>query len=210
MFVKGIMKDAHECWTTTVDTPLKEVINRLNQNDIQGMPVVVEGIFKGMVSKELIYKNFFESGMTKDSFLAERKVGDVMAYEDLFITENDVFEQTLTTFKGFSVVAVIGNHRKFLGIVTRYDVLEQFESAFGMKKKGVRIAFTSEESEGRIARLAEIVKQYHENIISLATFDETAKLTRRIVLKIEKKDNIDKFAKKLERSGFRILDIKED
>ncbi|QSS98496.1 CBS domain-containing protein [Pontibacillus sp. ALD_SL1] len=210
MFVKGIMKDAHECWTASVETPLNEVIDRLNQNDIQGMPVVVEGIFKGMVSKELIYKNFFESGMTKDTFLAERKVGDVMAYEDLFITENDVFEQTLTTFKGFSIVAVIGNNRRFLGIVTRYDVLEQFESAFGMKKKGVRIAFTSEESEGRIARLAEIVKQYHENIISLATFDETAKLTRRIVLKIEKKDNIDKFAKKLERSGFRILDIKED
>lgn len=204
------MKEAHQCWTASMETPLKDVISKLNQHDIQGMPVVVEGIFKGMVSKELIYKSFFESSLTKETFLEQHKVGDVMAHEDLYITESDVFEQTLTTFKGFPIVAVIGPNSKFLGIVTRYDILEQFESAFGMKKKGVRIAFTSEESEGRIARLAEIVKQYHENIISLATFDETAKLARRIVLKIEKKDNIDKFAKKLERSGFRILDIKED
>jgi hypothetical protein len=64
--------------------------------------------------------------------------------------------------------------------------------------------------EGRIARLSEIAHQFHEHIISLVTFDETDKLVRRIVMKIEKKDNIDRFTKKLEEHGFRILSIQED
>jgi hypothetical protein len=66
------------------------------------------------------------------------------------------------------------------------------------------------ETEGRIVRLSEIAHQFHEYIISLVTFDETDKLVRRIVMKIEKKDNIDRFAKKLEEYGFRILSIQED
>ncbi|SEA60532.1 hypothetical protein SAMN05421743_10680 [Thalassobacillus cyri] len=112
-------------------------------------------------------------------------------------------------FTGYSVIAVAGEDKKFLGLVTRADVLEQFESAFGVKRKGIRIAFTSEESEGRIERLGDILRQYHENVISLATFDETDKLARRIVLKVDPNDNIAKFTKKLEKTGFRVLDIKE-
>lgn len=62
----------------------------------------------------------------------------------------------------------------------------------------------------RIARLAEIAHYFHEHIISLVTFDETDKLVRRIVMKVEKNNNLDKFISKLEKSGFRVLDITED
>jgi CBS-domain-containing membrane protein len=108
------------------------------------------------------------------------------------------------------IIAVVDDHLNYLGVVTRSDVLEQFQSAFGLNRPGVRIAFTSVETEGRIARLAEIAKHYHEKIISLATFDESDKLVRRIVMKIEKNNNIEKFVKKLESAGFRVLDIFED
>jgi predicted transcriptional regulator len=112
--------------------------------------------------------------------------------------------------KDMPILAVVDNGMNYLGVVTRSDVLEQFQSAFGMHRPGVRIAFTSVETEGCIARLAEIAKHYHEKIISLATFDETDKLVRRIVMKVEKKNNIDKFVKKLESAGFRVLNIYED
>ncbi|MGB6408623.1 MAG: hypothetical protein WBF39_14185, partial [Planococcus donghaensis] len=65
-------------------------------------------------------------------------------------------------------------------------------------------------SEGRIGRLGEIIEKYKESVISLVTFDETNKMVRRIVLKVEKKDNINRFIKELEKSGFRVLDIAED
>lgn len=105
---------------------------------------------------------------------------------------------------------MVDKNRKFLGVVTRSDILGTFGSAFGVNRPGVRIAFTSVETEGRIARLSEIAHHFHEHIISLVTFDETDKLVRRIVMKVEKSNNIDKFTKKLEEQGFRILSIQED
>ena len=74
---------------------------------------------------------------------------------------------------------------------------------------GVRIALTTVETKGRIARLTEIARQYQQQIISLVTFDETDKLLRRIVIKVAKAPNIDKFINKLEESGFRVLHIDE-
>lgn len=209
MFVKGIMKPLHQSITTNLESTIGDTLDKLNENDIQSMPVLDGNKFVGMISKQIIYKHFFKGDYTKDTYLKDHFVKEFVEEIGLSITMEDVFEKTLPMFKGFPILAVVDKEQKFLGLVTRDDVLDQFESAFGTRRKGVRIAFTSTEATGRIARLGEILEQYHENVISLATFDETDKLTRRIVLKLEEKDNIDKFTKKLERSGFRIIDIKE-
>jgi hypothetical protein len=148
--------------------------------------------------------------MTPDDFLHYMKAGDIAYWKEDSIHEDAVFENTLLLVKDRPLIAVTDHGGDLLGIITRSDILSQFQSAFGMKVKGVRISFTSVETEGRIARLSEITRQFHENIISLATFDETDKLVRRIVMKVEKKQNMDKFLKKLEQSGFRILSIHED
>ncbi|WP_263621968.1 CBS domain-containing protein [Halobacillus litoralis] len=203
------MKPPHKSYTAKSSEPLKTVLSFLNDKDIDCVPVLEGRTFVGMVSKEAVYQSFFEKEMDKDSFLNETTAGEIAVKKDLYIHDEEVFERTLPSFKGFPVLAVVDRDKQFLGLITRYDVLEQFESAFGVKKQGVRIAFTSEESEGRIERLGDIIKSYHENVISLATFDETDKLARRIVLKVEKSDNIEAFTKKLEKSGFRILSVKE-
>ncbi|WP_077621703.1 CBS domain-containing protein [Sediminibacillus massiliensis] len=209
MFVKSIMIPSYKCIVASTGDVLKQVVDSLESNDIEAMPVVDGSIFKGMISKQVIYKAFFLSEMKKQTFLENKTAGDVMTNSDLFIDEEAVFEKTLTAFKGFPILSVVNENSQFLGIVTRFDVLEQFESAFGVKKPGIRIAFTSEESAGRLSRLADIIKHYHGNVISVTTFDETDKLARRIVLKIEKNDNVDRLSNKLEKAGFRVLDIKE-
>ncbi|MCA0982991.1 CBS domain-containing protein [Halobacillus yeomjeoni] len=204
------MKPAHKSYKAQKGEVLKDILEVLEENDIEAMPVVDNGIFVGMVSKGIIYRAFFKSeNSDKDAFLNETTAGDVCEHPDYYIHDEEVFERTLPLFKGFPVLAVTDSNRKFQGLVTRFDVIEQFQSAFGTKKKGVRIAFTSEESAGRIERLGNIIKSHHENVISLATFDETDKLARRIVLKVEKNDNIKQFTKKLEKEGFRILSVKE-
>ncbi|HAQ08674.1 MAG TPA: hypothetical protein DCR24_14610, partial [Bacillus bacterium] len=167
------------------------------------------GRYEGVVTRHGIYAGFFAAGKSKEEFLQKTSAKDIATFKDDFLQGGEIFETTLVKLKDFPLLAVVDDNRKFLGGVTRYDVIEQFQSAFGMHREGVRIAFTSVETEGRIARLADIAHQFHEHIISLVTFDETDKLVRRIVMKVEKKDNIEKFIKKLEESGFRILDIHE-
>lgn len=210
MFVKSVMIPKEKAYIVQSSENLKEVLHKMEEYQIDGMPVVNGNHYGGLVTLNKIYKAFFESGMQRDDFLAQTVAGDVAAYKEEYIDEEEIFENTFLRVKDRPLVAVVNQNGELKGVITRSDILEQFQSAFGMKRKGVRISFSSSEAEGRIARLAEIAKQFHENIISLTTFDETDKFIRRIVMKVEKQQNIDKFVKKLEASGFRVLDIKED
>ncbi|WLD91857.1 CBS domain-containing protein [Alkalihalobacillus sp. AL-G] len=210
MFVKSIMIPKEKTYSVQDTETVREVLNKLEEYGVDGMPVLNGTTYAGLITLNKIYKAFFESGQPRDQFLDSTIATDVAAFKDECIDEEEIFENTLLTVKDRPLVAVVNKSGELKGIVTRYDILEQFQSAFGMKRKGVRISFSSSEAEGRIARLAEIAKHFHENIISLSTFDESDKFIRRIVMKVEKKQNIDKFIQKLESAGFRILDIKED
>ena len=208
MFVRSTMISKYHCFIASPEDSLQTAFDEMVNRNIQAMPVVSKGYFEGMISKQTIFNSFFHSNQTKDEFFAGKKVNDIISHHDLFIDEDEVFEKTLIFFKDFPILAVADNNKKFLGIISRYDVIEQLESVFGTKKRGIRIAFTSGESEGRLERITDILSSLHANIISISTFDETDKLARRIVLKIDETANVDRLAKKLERSGFRILDIK--
>jgi CBS domain-containing protein len=209
MFVKSIMLPKHYCVTIQEDESIKSALAKLEEKSIDGIPVLNGERYVGIITRFGIYESYFQSNKTKEDYLETTFVKEITKNQDKYLEGNEIFERTLVDLKDFPLLAVVGANRKFLGIVTRFDVIEQFQSAFGMNRPGVRIAFTSVETEGRIARLAEIAHHFHEHIISLVTFDETDKLVRRIVMKVERKDNIDKFTRKLEESGFRILTIDE-
>ncbi|WP_026563953.1 CBS domain-containing protein [Bacillus sp. UNC41MFS5] len=210
MFVKNIMIPKHECFTAQENTSLKEALESLERHQIDGLPVLSGEKYVGVATRYNIYESYFQSNHQKDEYLTSTFVKDIVTHHDKFLEGGELFEKTLLDLKDFPLLAVVDANKNFLGVVTRSDVISSFESAFGVNRPGVRIAFTSVETEGRIARLSEIAHQFHEHIISLVTFDETDKLVRRIVMKIEKKDNIDKFTKRLEDHGFRILSIQED
>jgi len=210
MFVKSVMIPKNKCYVVQKNDSAREALNLLEKHKVDGLPVLDGDQYVGIVTRYHLYKNYFQSGMEKEEFLDGVKAEEIATHQEDFLAGDEIFEQTLVALKDFPLLAVCDQNRGFLGIVTRFDVLEQFQSAFGMRKSGVRIAFTAVETEGRIARLSEIAHQFHESIISLITFDETDKLVRRIVMKIEKNDNINEFIKHLEHAGFRILDIVED
>jgi CBS domain-containing protein len=210
VFVKNMMIPNHACVTVQEDTTLGAALEQLETNQIDGVPVLQGEKYLGVVTRYNIYESYFLSGKQKDEYLSSVTVKEIATHQEKFLLGEEVFEKTLLDLKDFPLLAVVDINRKFLGVVTRSDVLSTFQSAFGVNRPGVRIAFTSVETEGRIARLSEIAHHFHEHIISLVTFDETDKLVRRIVMKVEKKDNIDRFTKKLEEQGFRILSIQED
>jgi CBS domain-containing protein len=210
VFVKNMMIPNHACVTVQENTSLAEALEQLETHQIDGVPVLQGEKYHGVVTRYKIYENYFLSGKQKDEYLRSVTVKDIATHQEKYLLGEEIFEKTLLDLKDFPLLAVVDANRKFLGVVTRSDVLSTFQSAFGVNRPGVRIAFTSVETEGRIARLSEIAHHFHEHIISLVTFDETDKLVRRIVMKVEKKDNIDRFTKKLEEQGFRILSIQED
>lgn len=209
MFVRSVMIPKHKTFTVQHDEPLQKALELLEAHKVDALPVLNGNRYVGILTRYRLYENYFFSDVLKDSYMQNTNCGDIATYQEKYLLGDEIFEKTLVDLKHFPLLAVVDEKRVFQGVVTRYDVLEQFQSAFGVNRPGVRIAFTSIETEGRIARLAELALNFHEQIISLVTFDETDKLVRRIVMKVEKTNNTDRFIKKLEDSGFRILDIKE-
>lgn len=209
MFVKSTLVKRDKCIKVTMDDPIQLGFDLLEKHTIDALPVVEGTEYKGIFTWFYAYRAFFNSGVSKEEFVKNTKISDVMVNQDVFLKIDDVYEKALLELNDFPIIAVVRN-KEFMGIVTRFDVMNQLQSAFGMNKEGVRITFTSVESEGRIGRLGDIIEKYKESVISLVTFDETDKVVRRIVLKIKHKDNVDKFRNELEKSGFRVLDISEE
>ncbi|QFF98681.1 CBS domain-containing protein [Psychrobacillus glaciei] len=209
MFVKSVMIPKEKCLTVNVNASLMDALQQLDEKEIDALPILENGIYKGMFNKYLLYKAFFYSDVDRDTFLKQTTVRDIAVREDTFVQLEDVFESALVKLYDFPIIAVL-DEGKFLGIVTRYDTILQFRSAFGMESNGTRIALTSVESEGRILKVADILKKYHTPVISLVTFDETDKIARRIVLKIDNDQKLNRIIGDFEKSGFRVLHINKD
>ncbi len=209
MFVKSALVKKEKCYIVRPEDTMEKGLELLEQHSVDALPVVEGDEFKGIFTWYHAYRAFFYSDANKDEYIRSTKIKDIMVNQDVFLNINDVYEKALVELRDFPIIAVV-DEGKFLGIVTRFDVVNQLQSAFGMQQPGFRITFTSVESEGRIGRLGEIIEKYKESVVSLVTFDETDKVVRRIVLKVKKKNNMDKFTKELEKSGFRILDITQD
>jgi len=214
MFIKNVMIPKSHCYVVQKDDSLEVALNLLDKEDLEGVPVLDGNHYVGTVTRFKIYHHYFQFGTDPKQFLAERTCGDFASTTIPPVTEEAIFESAIFQFKHFPLIAVVDDTQKFLGIVTRHDVLSQLESSFGLNVSGIRIMLSIVETKGRLARLAEIVSSFYEQIISIVLLDETDKLVRRIVLKIEKTEktesHLDKLLKKLETEGFRILHISED
>lgn len=209
MFVKSVMIPKEKCLTVDMNTTVQEVLHQLESKEIDALPVLENGMYKGMFNRYLLYKAFFNSGLDKATFLGKTSVSDILVRESTYILINDVFEKAFIKLSDFPIIAVV-EEGKFLGIVTRYDTMDQFKSAFGMNSKGTRITFASVEIEGQILKVSDILHKYRTSVISLVTFDESDKLVRRIVLKIDNELKLERIVAELDKAGFRVLHIDKD
>ncbi|MGV3488944.1 MAG: CBS domain-containing protein [Tuberibacillus sp.] len=209
MFTKSVMIPKHKMFYVEESVSVKETLQKLKEHKIDGMPVLSGNRYVGLITRHAIYEAAFNSNLSKEEFMEKVSVGSIVIKKDNTAVETDVFEDTLLKVKDVPLVPVVDDKGQCLGIVTRFDVLSQFQSVFGMNKKGVRIVVSSVETEGRILRLSEVIRQFHQNIISLTTFDDSDKLVRRIVMKVEYDKDTDLLLKGLEKNGFKVLSVKK-
>lgn len=212
MYLKTIMIPREKCYVANPQDTIKSVLDKLEHHGIDGMPVVENGKYLGTATKYNIFRHFFfmKDLKPRSEFIETTKIGEILTLDEYSVNDDTFFEESLLTLQDFPILSIINSRQEFLGVVTRFDVMEQFKSAFGMSKKGVRIAITSVEAEGRIKRLAQALSKFKLNAISFVTFDETDKMHRRMIVKVEEHKNIKKFTKYLKQNGFKVLDIQED
>ena len=69
MFVKNMMIPNHECVTAQEDTTLTDALEKLEKNEIDGVPVLQwRKVFRSCY-KIWIYESYFQSDKQKDEYL---------------------------------------------------------------------------------------------------------------------------------------------
>ncbi len=212
MYLTNIMIPKEKCYIANPKDTIHSALDKLEHHGIDGLPVVADGKYIGMITRYSIFRHYFfkKENISRDEFIESTKIEEILTLDLHSLNANHVVEESLLNLQDFPILAVVNDDKDFLGIVTRYDVMEQFKSAFGMKQKGIRIAITSVEAEGRIKRLSSIIAKFKLNTISFVTFDETDKMYRRMIIKVEKTNNLEKFIKYLGKNGFKVLDVSEE
>src|SRR5574342_193019 len=136
MFVKSIMIPKYKCITAQQDETLQNVLTKLDENEIDGLPVLDGDKYAGVVTRHGIYHGFFKAGDKKEEYLNNTAAKEIVTLKDHFLHGSEMFETTLVKLKDIPLLAVVDENGKFQGAVTRSDVLDQFQSAFGVHREG--------------------------------------------------------------------------
>jgi len=203
MHVRDLLLDRIEVATVKIDQTVREVLDQINTSGYRCIPVVdSEDFYKGMIYKVHLIEYLYEDSGDENS-----KIDHLLKHQDTFITDRSSFLSALIEIKSLPFLSVV-EHGKLVGILTHNSVESVLEDAFGLKTGGINLTLSSTEAKGMIEKLTKTLRG--ENIEGMFTLDNGSVLARRVVITLEsgKTDaEIDKLTEKLEKGGFRILQV---
>ncbi|MDW0109902.1 CBS domain-containing protein [Sporosarcina aquimarina] len=190
--------------TTVNDTDTAaQALEKIRKSGFRSVPVVDSNDnYKGMIYKIHLIEYLYEQNGNADETLDK-----IVKHQEDCIEENSSFLDALLKIKALPFIAVT-DHGKLSGILTHNKIEGVFEDAFGVNTGGLNLTISSTEARGMIEKLARTLRG--ENIEGMLTLDNGSVLVRRVVLTLEgekSESEIDALRTKLEKAGFRILQI---
>ena len=211
MIVKEVMRTNVICASS--DTKATEVKNMMTENNVSKLPVVDNGKFVGIVTKNDLLKAEPSSATTLDMFeisylLSKLTVKKIMNTKVISVGPNEVVEEAarIMVDNKISCLPVVDGDA-LIGIITKSDLFHMFTEMFGAREKGVRVVALVNDAPGVLAKVAKEISDLNANIISAVTTKQG--IDNKIMLTI-KATGLDEAKMKsiFEDAGFEIQDIR--
>ena len=203
MHVRDLLMERLGVSTVNINQTVGEALDAINASGYRCIPVVdQDDNYKGMIYKVHLIEYLYEENGDKSE-----KIDHLLMHQDTFITERSSFLSALMKIKALPFLSVV-EHGKLVGILTHNKVESVLGDAFGLKTGGINLTISSTEAKGMIEKLTKTLRG--ELIEGMFTLDNGSVLARRVVITLEdgKTDaEIEKLKGKLEKEGFRILQI---
>ncbi|MBE1553352.1 CBS domain-containing protein [Sporosarcina limicola] len=203
MHVRDLLLERLAVSTVNSDQTVIQVLDKINESGYRCIPVVdKDDNYKGMIYKVHLIEYLYEDKGDKNA-----AIDHLLKHQDTYITERSSFLTSLIEIKSLPFLSVVENG-KLIGILTHNKVESVLEDAFGLKTGGINLTISSTEAKGMIEKLTKTLRG--ENIEGMFTLDNGSVLARRVVITLEngKTDaEVEKLKEKLEKGGFRILQI---
>ncbi len=167
--------------TVDEDTPIVHVTKLLEENDIRHVPVVRNGKLVGLITDQEI-KEAYPSKMTTMKaqelyyLLAELKARDVMRRNPITIRPDETMEVAAVKMLEHKVTGlpVVSGKGDLVGLITQGDVFRVLISITGIYQGGVQLAFNLEDRAGSIKEVADVIRKYDGQIVSILSTSDTA------------------------------------
>ena len=159
--------------TTTPDMGVFEAFELMKNEGVQRLPVLDnDGNLVGIISEKNITSAAADREVSIVEFallLSKIKVGDVMTKEVITVSVDDPVELAARKMSDndISILPVVDNNGKLVGIVSRSDLFRLLLELFGTRHYGFRVTFRIKDQKGVIAKLAIALEKIGANIVSM-------------------------------------------
>jgi CBS domain-containing protein len=206
MFVRNVYLEKHKVTFCPSSLNVKEALELINKSGYRCIPVVEPNTneYKGQVYKVDLLEHLYETGGKP-----ENSVMAVVEEKESFIHKDSSLIFALLTIDRLPFLAVIGENREFLGIITHTVLLDLFRDGFGMKTGGYCFTVAIYDHSGAFLKLVKLLKSF--NIEGAHTFGNGNELIRRLTFTISEDhvETIDKLREKIVKAGFRVLHVEK-
>jgi acetoin utilization protein AcuB len=186
----------------------------MKDHRIRHVPVVRKGKVVGIVTESDIKKASASPATTLSVYelnylLDKIRVKDIMTKDVISAQPDMTLEDAAMLMRERRIggLPVVDRKNILVGIITLTDIVDQFLDVMGVGAQGIRLTIEAEDKPGQIYRLAEIIKEYNVNIISLVAPRHENPRLRKIVMRIQCAENVDKMIAEIEKAGFAVLSV---
>lgn len=209
MYVKNYTLLKDNLVTLQPEESISSALDKIKKGDFLSLPVLEGNKFIGILMKETIYRNYFESeASNREEFLNNTKVKDLCKTDVETIQEDDYIENASYLLNELRTpfLPVLDDKGEFKGILTHRAIFNAFFELFGLNK-GTKIVLNVYDIPGQIAKLTEIIRKANINILNFAVMDAKVMDVYRIIVRVDTTE-VDELIDKIEKAGFKVSEVK--
>lgn len=212
MYVKDHM--TREPVTITKDVKISKAVDIMSKGHFHRLPIVDNnGKLIGLVTGGLVTE---KSGANATSLsiyelnylLSKTKVEDIMLTDVKTIKENVFIEEAAQKMidEGISVLPVIDDNNRVVGIITEKDIFQAFTDVLGYKHQGTRFVFQCDDAPGFFVGIARLLAENDANMEALAVYHTKERGTE-CVVKATGAISVENMVKILMDAGYKLNDV---
>lgn len=205
--------------TVDEDASIIKVSQILKEANIRHLPVMSKGKLVGMITDEDVKEASPSRSITLSAhelyhLLSEMKAKNLMKANPITITPDQTMEVAAVKMLEHRVTGlpVVTDEGELVGIISQGDVFRVLISITGIYQGGVQFAFNLEDRGGSIKEVADVIREWQGQIVSILSMSETAEEGyRQVFIRIKEipEEDLEQLIKKLER-GFKLLYVTKD
>ena len=166
--------------TIDMDASMQTATMLMKMHSIRMLPVIEHGNLVGVITDRDLKKASASDATSLEIhellFLLTRiKVKEIMTKAPITVTPDWTIEETaeLLLKHKISGVPVMGGKKAISGVITQTDVFRVLIALTGIEKGGMQFSFKVEDKPGSIKELADVIRQFGGQIVSiLSSYDK--------------------------------------